>query len=558
MIVAITEIHLNPQILSYIETRYFRGFKILPTETNLQLRTDDATVQSVLTNAKIIKEVEGDESIKLDVGSLLNRRMVLKKAVRDLRLEYEAEACDLIEAITMINAFSDPTIKARIDEGYVMYNDMPVLLARGASVVCDITVGLLAGQVESCSEQTSFFGSFYAVSMSVVIPTAHGSVIANYTYKLAQFEGRIAINKLNIRPLDAETRAALTARGRIFREFTRQPTPANYSGALTIPSWMRDRQMHADGRVMVDGGSFAQIDPDTYHEMMNDFRLDEDLAGLVLDVDLWRCYPQVQAFSMRLKRWGWVSVDGLSPIKWREDAYDHLVLAADHKQLLLDLVTHYDATSGDFIDNKSRGLIVLLHGKSGTGKTLTAEAVAEVLHRIIYSVSIGELGTSPNELENRLRSILDLAQHWNAVLKLDEADIFMEARDTNNIERNAMVSIFLRQLEYFSGVMFLTTNRVRSFDQAFFSRISIPISFPDMTKEVRIQVWHSVLAGAGLDHQMFNLEQLSEHEVNGRNITSAVRQAQTLALAAKRPIHQKDLERSLTMMEEFTVDYNTV
>ena len=552
----ITELHTNAQILGYIESRYFSGFKIIATDTHLQLTSDDSTVQSLLSNAKIIKEIEVEEPIKLDVQLLLHRRMVLKKAMRDLRLEHEVEACDLIEAITMINAFSDPSIKTRIDAGYIMYSDLPVLLARGAPVVCEISMGLLAGQVESCAEQTSFFGSLYAIALSIVVPTAHGSAVGKYIYKLPQFDGRIAIDKLGIRPLDRETREVLTARGRMFRDFTQRPTPANYAGALTIPNWMRDRQMHADGRVMIDGGSFAQIDPDTYQEMMNSFRLDEDLAGVVLDADLWRCYPQVQAFSMRLKRWGWISVDGLSPIIWREDAFDHLVLAPEHKQVLLDLVTHYDATSGDFIDDKSSGLIFLLHGKSGTGKTLTVEAVAEVLHRMIYSVSIGELGTNPNDLEDRLRSILDLAQHWNAVLKLDEADIFMEARDTSNIERNAMVSIFLRQLEYFSGVMFLTTNRVQSFDPAFFSRISLPISYPDMTEALRAQVWHSVLLGAGIDPRAFNIKRLSGHEVNGRNITSAVRQAQTLALAAKRTICQDDIERSLRMMEEFTAMIN--
>src|ERR1019366_6660596 len=99
-----------------------------------------------------------------------------------------------------------------------------------------------------------------------------------------------------------------------------------------------------------------------------------------------------------------------------------------------------------------------------THNTLTSEAIADTLHRPLYSVSVGELGVSPEELESKLRKILDLAFQWNAVLLLDEADIFMEARDTNNIERNAMVSIFLRLLEYYSGVMFLTTNRVKSFD----------------------------------------------------------------------------------------------
>jgi len=117
----------------------------------------------------------------------------------------------------------------------------------------------------------------------------------------------------------------------------------------------------------------------------------------------------------------------------------------------------------------------LLHGPPGTGKTLTAEAISELLRKPLYSVSVGELGTTIHELEDKLRGILEVACVWDAVVLLDEADIFLEQRSDNNIQRNAMVGIFLRLLEYHSGVMFLTTNRVKRFDEAFHSRISIAL-----------------------------------------------------------------------------------
>ena len=63
----------------------------------------------------------------------------------------------------------------------------------------------------------------------------------------------------------------------------------------------------------------------------------------------------------------------------------------------------------------------MLHGSPGVGKTLTAEAIAELLHRPLYSVSVGELGTNTQELEDKLREILEVASTWKAVVLLDEA-----------------------------------------------------------------------------------------------------------------------------------------
>jgi hypothetical protein len=59
-----------------------------------------------------------------------------------------------------------------------------------------------------------------------------------------------------------------------------------------------------------------------------------------------------------------------------------------------------------------------------------------------------------------LQKILDICHAWGAILLLDEADVFLEKRNMHDIHRNALVSIFLRQLEYFQGILFLTTNRV--------------------------------------------------------------------------------------------------
>ena len=89
----------------------------------------------------------------------------------------------------------------------------------------------------------------------------------------------------------------------------------------------------------------------------------------------------------------------------------------------------------------------------GTGKTLTAEAIAELLKKPLYIVTAGDLGTTAAEVEKTLGSVLELCQTWDALVLLDEADIFLEARNME-IQRNALVCVMLRLLEYITWVAY--------------------------------------------------------------------------------------------------------
>jgi hypothetical protein len=108
-------------------------------------------------------------------------------------------------------------------------------------------------------------------------------------------------------------------------------------------------------------------------------------------------------------------------------------------------------------------------------------------------VSVGELGTDARTLEHQLSRILEVAHIWGAVLLLDEADVFLERRSVHDLHRNALVSIFLRLLEYFQGILFLTTNRVETFDEAFQSRIHIALRYNDLDQKAKKQIWKTFL-----------------------------------------------------------------
>jgi hypothetical protein len=184
-----------------------------------------------------------------------------------------------------------------------------------------------------------------------------------------------------------------------------------------------------------------------------------------------------------------------------------------------------------------------------THNTLTAEAVADLLRRPLYSVSIGELGTDITELERNLRNILEIATSWNAVLLLDEADIFLEARSTHDVVRNALVGVFLRLLEYYQGVLFLTTNRVKNFDSAFHSRISLALCYPEHQADTRKHIWRNLTRFSNLNLSDSDLDQLATYDINGRQIKNTIRLG--LALSKKKDVTLAELEGIIKLTNKF-------
>ncbi|KAF7328981.1 p-loop containing nucleoside triphosphate hydrolase protein [Mycena venus] len=283
------------------------------------------------------------------------------------------------------------------------------------------------------------------------------------------------------------------------------------------------------------------------------------------DEDLWLLPGRVNGFNLTQKIWSTFPVLEIGPVVFDENAWDHLVLDPETKDLIKSLVQVTRNSNkvksniiSDVITGKGGGLIAVLHGPPGTGKTLTAEAVAEHLKRPLYIVGPSELSTKPSVLEQKLKSILSLATAWDAVLLIDEADVFLEQRSLHEIERNSLVSVALRVLEYHRGVLFLTTNRLKAFDVAFLSRFSIAIKYPEHDLNSRRVIWRKFFelagvktgdtAGSGrmtptdmvkLDDPTTvatitdaELDELAEKPFNGRTIKNLVRTAQGLALSS--------------------------
>lgn len=128
----------------------------------------------------------------------------------------------------------------------------------------------------------------------------------------------------------------------------------------------------------------------------------------------------------------------------------------------------------------------------------------------------------PVKVESVLTSIFKIASRWKAILLLDEADVFLAQR-SDNPQLNALVSVFLRELEQYDGILFLTTNRMQAFDEAMISRIHLALNYKPLGQDARKAVWKSFLKQATtkkgnpkVDKGV--IDDLAEKNLNGREV----------------------------------------
>ncbi|OAK95160.1 P-loop containing nucleoside triphosphate hydrolase protein [Phaeosphaeriaceae sp. SRC1lsM3a] len=285
---------------------------------------------------------------------------------------------------------------------------------------------------------------------------------------------------------------------------------------------------------------------------------------------------ELPGYDLQEKEWVNLPVSTLTSIRWNRQAFEDLVLNEETKRLVRAMVSvrassirtrrqqgprvDYDAIAG-----KGNGLIMLFHGSPGTGKTLTAESVAEIAEMPLFPITCGDIGTEPDKVETYLQLVFELGQSWNCVLLLDEADVFLEERTLTDLQRNSLVSVFLRMLEYYTGILILTSNRVGTFDEAFRSRIHIALHYEDLRPRARKTIWSNFLSrlegteeGENVAEIEERLDELANHKLNGREIRNALATARQLANHEGEKMSWDHLELAIKTANKFGKYLNDV
>ncbi|KAG5819172.1 hypothetical protein H9Q71_001123 [Fusarium xylarioides] len=375
--------------------------------------------------------------------------------------------------------------------------------------------------------------------------------------------GEINITDLNVIPLSyakPKVKEILRQRGKRFWKL-REKTLISYEGSDS------DR-IQAGQRFMVDFDTYKELHPGSSYMRQEGYisgrkpNLPKD-GSEPEEPEIYLFPKLIPGFDLRRKKWVDLEVDRIRDVSWNKEAFKSLVADEAMKELVLALVTNQlDAEKNtDLIESKGSGLIMLLHGSPGTGKTFTAESVAEIAKKPLYPVTCGDIGTEPADVEKYLESVFHLGKVWDCVVLLDEAEVFLEQRTLQDLKRNALVSVFLRALEYYEGILILTTNRVGTFDEAFKSRIQLALRYEKLKDYQRLQIWKNFLArlkslgeeeSIDFDDIELHLEELAnKYPMNGRQIRNSITTGRQLAKYKKKKMTFSHLKRAIDVADKF-------
>ncbi|KAJ4491004.1 P-loop containing nucleoside triphosphate hydrolase protein [Lentinula aciculospora] len=306
-----------------------------------------------------------------------------------------------------------------------------------------------------------------------------------------------------------------------------------YSGkAILDKSGFRGVNSNVSGDVMVDFESYYK------HGLASAQIADFDISEETTDCKCPNCTSNSALQNIFRTRWGKETKGML-----------HGLIKDQGNSESEDGQTGYDLN--DIVAEKGKGLVILLYGPPGVGKTSTvhvvhsAQTMASAARKPLFPIGVADVGTTAGLVESNLETIFDLATTWKAVLLIDEADVFLQSRGRGQIgpttERNALVSVFLRVLEYYQGILILTTNQISQFDVAVQSRFHIAIRYEGLDKKQTVTIFRGFLeqykARGLVQHQIFKKimdwveRDLSKRNFDGRQIRNIVTSAMGIALA---------------------------
>lgn len=210
---------------------------------------------------------------------------------------------------------------------------------------------------------------------------------------------------------------------------------------------------------------------------------------------------------------------------------------------------------------------IIFYGVAGTGKTLTALALAKSLKRQVLAFDCSKIlsmyvGESEKNVRKIFETYVDIRDRTKSepILLLNEADQFLSSRVTESTSgsdkmHNQMQNIFLEQIERFDGILIATTNLLESLDKAFSRRFNYKIEFVKPNKVQRLELWKKLLPeNIPLDSD-FDMEKISEVELTGGQIELVIKNTAYKVAVMDEPIFKmEDFQEQISKEQKSQFD----
>ncbi|KAF2113103.1 hypothetical protein BDV96DRAFT_579741 [Lophiotrema nucula] len=373
---------------------------------------------------------------------------------------------------------------------------------------------------------------FYDFDGSHLIPIVHQFVITPY-------DEEMDIADLEVFPAEyarPQTRQQLIERGEKFVRlcYSFEGTYLDYKGWKLEPSGQVEVAMvvssgqQIEERVVVDPRTFlkwnSQLKPSSNQgqklalggiDRVNSQYNTLDIVRRRLEAmgkdatadDHALCHFRLYAFVMRTRTWIHVHVKHLVEIPANPaiNGLENLILPSGHKKLLLSQIDNYPerkTSSLAFSDKglgtvspSTRTLLILLYGATGTGKSYTAETIAEKLRRPLYTLTCGSLGTTAQSIESSLAKHFEVARQWGSVVLLQHAEVLFYIQAHEHALQHALHGnlspLFLESLSFYPGLLFVSMSKISNVDQAIKATARISLYYPPFDLTTTTKVWEA-------------------------------------------------------------------
>lgn len=220
----------------------------------------------------------------------------------------------------------------------------------------------------------------------------------------------------------------------------------------------------------------------------------------------------------------------------------------------IDEILHWEKNKNKILNewNQSKyfkkGFRVLMHGPSGTGKTLTASLLGNELSKIhqkevpVYRIDLSMIVSKYiGETEKNLGKLFAKAENKDWILFFDEGENFFSnrtnIRDSNDKHSNQEVSYLLQRIEDFNGLVIVATNLKTNIDDAFARRFQSMIEFKVPDEVERKQLWSNILPDQKfIDREPQLIQELTKYNLSGGNIVNVIQYACLKAVEMEKPL----------------------